>query len=81
MLTKTSDIDQTTVLSNGIIIYRETTQVFEDGRLLSKGYHRISLVPGQSLDGVPAQVADIATVVWTPDVIAEYVASQSVIPV
>lgn len=77
MLTKTLVIDQTIVLDNGIVIYRETTQVYEDGRLLSRSYHRVSLVPGQSLDGVPPQVADIATVVWTPEVIQAYSESQS----
>ena len=76
MLAKSIIGDQTTVLDNGIIIYRETTQVYENGALLSRAYHRISLVPGQSLEDVPQQVADIANVVWTQDVIDAYRASQ-----
>jgi len=71
-LTKTTSIDQITVTENGTVLYREATRIMEDGNELSKTYHRSSLTPGQNLTGVPANVAAICNVAWTPEVIAAY---------
>ena len=71
-LTKTITIDQITVTENGIVLYREATRIMEDGNELSKAYHRSSLTPGQNLTGIPANVAAICNVAWTPSVIAAY---------
>jgi archaellum component FlaF (FlaF/FlaG flagellin family) len=76
-LTKTTAVDQTTVTENGIVLYREATTIFEDGVEISKKYHRSSLTPGQSLTGVPANVAAICNVAWTPEVVAAYEAAQA----
>ena len=76
-LTKTTNIDQITVTENGIVLYREATRIMEDGNELSKTYHRSSLAPDSDLTDVPAQVAAIAAVVWTPEVIAAYQAAQA----
>jgi hypothetical protein len=76
-LTKTTAVDQTTVTENGIILYREATTIFEDGVEISKKYHRSSLTPGQDLTGVPANVAAICNVAWTPEVVAAYEAAQA----
>jgi hypothetical protein len=43
--------------------------------LLSQNYHRSSLTPASDLTGVPDNVAAIANVAWTPEVIAAYQAS------
>jgi hypothetical protein len=75
-LTKEIAIDQITVTENGIILYREATRIMEDGTELSKAYHRSSLSPGQDLAGVPANVAAICNVAWTPAVVAAYQAAQ-----
>ena len=69
--------DQITVTENGTILYREATRIIEDGTLLTQTYHRSSLTPGSDLTGKPAQVVAIATVVWTPEVIAAYEAHTS----
>jgi len=71
-LTKTTTVDQITVTENGIILYRESTRIMEDGNEISKTYHRTSLTPGQDLTGQPTNVIAIATVAWTPEVIAAY---------
>ena len=71
-ITKTTAVDQITVTENGIILYREATRIMEDGNELSKTYHRSSLTPGQNLTGIPANVAAICNVAWTPSVIAAY---------
>jgi hypothetical protein len=76
-LTKEKVVDQITVTENGIILYREATRIMEDGTELSKTYHRTSLAPEADLTGVPANVAAICNVAWTPEVIAAYKAQQA----
>ena len=75
-LTKTTTVDQITVTENGIILYREATRIMEDGKELSKTYHRSSLTPGQDLTGVPANVVAHCNTAWTADVVAAYQAAQ-----
>jgi hypothetical protein len=71
-LTKQMVIDQITVTENGTILYREATRIMEDGKELSKTYHRSSLIPAQDLTGVPTNVVAICNTVWTAEVIAAY---------
>ena len=71
-LTKTTAVDQITVTENGIVLYRETTRIMEDGNQLSQTYHRSSLSPAQDLTGVPANVVAICNAAWTAEVIAAY---------
>jgi hypothetical protein len=71
-LIKTTSIDQITVTENGIVLYREATRIMEDGKELSKTYHRTSLTPAQDLTGQPANVVAICNVAWTAEVIAAY---------
>ena len=75
-LTKQTALDQITVTENGIILYREATRIMEDGKELSKTYHRSSLTPAQDLTGVPANVVAICNTVWTAECIAAYQAAQ-----
>jgi DNA-binding transcriptional LysR family regulator len=76
MIEKQTSVDQITVTENGIILYREATRIIEDGKELTKTYHRSSLTPGQDLTGQPANVVAICNTVWTPEVIAAYQAQQ-----
>jgi len=69
-------LDQITATENGIILFREAIRIMEDGVQLSETYHRSSLAPDSDLTDAPAQVAAIAAVVWTPEVIAAYQAAQ-----
>jgi archaellum component FlaF (FlaF/FlaG flagellin family) len=71
-ITKETAIDQITVTENGIVLYREGTRIMEDGNQISQNYHRTSLVPGQDLTDVPANVVAICNVAWTTEVIAAY---------
>jgi hypothetical protein len=80
-LNKTTSIDQITVTENGIVLYREATRIMEDGKELSKTYHRSSLVPAQDLTGVPANVVAICNVAWTAEVVAAYQAQNADNPV
>ena len=71
-LTKTTAIDQITVIENGTVFYREAIRIMEDGNEISKTYHRSSLVPAQDLTGIPEQVVAICNVAWTPEIISTY---------
>ena len=76
-LSKEVIIDQITIVENGIVLYREATRIMEDGKELSKTYHRSSLAPEADLTDVPANVVAICNVAWTPEVIAAYKAQQA----
>ena len=78
-ITKQTTVDQTTVTENGIVMYREATRIIEDGKELTKTYHRTTLTPGQNLTGQPESVVAICNLVWTPEVIAAYQAEQNAI--
>jgi len=71
-LTKTTTVDQITVVENGTVLYREATRIMEDGQQLSQTYHRTSLTPGQDLTGQPANVVAICNAAWTQEVIDAY---------
>jgi hypothetical protein len=77
MITKEAVIDQITVCENGIVLYREATKIIEDGKELTKTYHRSSLIPGQDLTSQPANVVAICNAAWTSEVVAAYQAAQA----
>jgi hypothetical protein len=77
-LTKEVVIDQITVTEDKTVLYREATRIMEDGKELSKTYHRSSLAPDADLTSVPANVVAICNVAWTPEVIAAYKAAQEI---
>lgn len=71
-LTKETKIDQIEVTEIGHIQIRKTITIFEDGKEISKTYHRSVLSPNDSLDGQDAKVVAIAKAAWIPEVIANY---------
>ena len=71
-ITKETVVDQITLTENGIVLYREATRIIEDGKELTKTYHRTSLTPGQDLTGQPEKVVAICNTAWTPEVISAY---------
>lgn len=74
-LLKQTVVDQIIVTENGIVLYREATRIMEDGKEISKTYHRTSLIPAQDLTGQPDNVMAICNAAWTPEVIAAYLAA------
>ena len=71
-LTKEIAVDQITVTENGIVLVRETTKIIENGKEISKQYHRTSFAPSDDVSAQPQNVQDICNVVWTPTVISAY---------
>ena len=56
----------------GHIQVRQITRIMEDGKEISKTYHRHVLCPGDDLTGQDERAVAIAKAVWTPEVIEEY---------
>lgn len=71
-ITKTTNVDQITVIENGVVYYREATRIMEDGNEISKTYHRSSLTPEQDLTGVPTNVVAICNTAWTEEIKSAY---------
>lgn len=77
MLEKTQVVDQITVTENGTVLVREVTRILEDGKEISKQYHRSSFAPNSDVSGQPQNVQDICAVAWTPEVIQAYLDAQT----
>jgi len=65
-------IDQIEVTESGHVQVRQATKIMEDGKEISKTYHRHVLSPGDSLEGQDEKVQRIAKAVWTSEVIEAY---------
>jgi len=71
MLTKKITYDQQ-IDENGIIHVRQITRVFEDGKELSKSYHRTTITPKDDVTDKDDRTKKIANAIYTPEFIAEY---------
>ena len=75
-LTKTTVVDQITVTENGIVQVREATVITEDGKQISKTYHRHCVTPGQDYSAEEPRVQAICAAIHTAECIAAYQAQQ-----
>jgi len=75
MLEKQVSIDQITILENGQILIREVTHILEDKMKISYSYHRRIFMPGSIIEG-DQRLKDIASVIHTPQVIADFQESE-----
>ena len=71
MLTKQISYDQQ-ITEDGIINVREITRVFEDGKELSKSYHRHAVTPLDSVVNEADRTKLIASAIYTPEFMIEY---------
>ena len=71
-ITKEKTIDKIEVEVDGVLQIREVISIMEDGKELSKTYHRFSFAPGSDISGMPANVQAIAAAAWTEEVVAAY---------
>lgn len=76
MLEKKVVIDKIEVLEDGQMQIRQATKILENGKELSKIYHRWVVVPGENITNQEEKVKNIANAVWTQDVIDKYKAKQ-----
>jgi len=66
------------VNENFSIGVRRSDIVLKDDVEIGRSYHRSLFQPGSDVSGEVQEVQDVATAVWTPEVIAEYEASLPV---
>jgi len=76
MLEKKVVIDKIEVLESGHIQVRQATKILEDGKVLSKSYHRWVISPGDDYSNQVEEVKNIVQVVHTQAVIDAYKAKQ-----
>ena len=77
-LEKVSTIDQIEVLANSCIQVRRADCILEDGKEISKTYHRHVLAPADDLTNEDERVIAVANAVWTQEVIDAYKATLEV---
>jgi hypothetical protein len=71
-ITKEIAVDQITVTENGTVLVREATRIMEDGKEISKQYHRTSFAPSSDVSAQPQNVQDICNVAWTTEIVSAY---------
>jgi hypothetical protein len=71
-LEKLTVVDQIEVVENGIVQVRTATKIIEDGKELSKTYHRHTIAPAQDYSSESDRVKAVCLAVHTPGVIAAY---------
>jgi len=72
MLEKLEVIDSINVLESGHIEVRQATKILEDGKELSKSYHRWVISPGDEITAQDKKVQDIAKAIHTKEIVDKY---------
>lgn len=72
---KTQVVDSINVLEDNTIQIRTKTVILEDGIPISSQFHRHAVTPNSDYSNEDAKVKAIASAIYTPEVIAAYVAS------
>jgi len=75
MLNKITKVDQIEVIENGIVQVRTATIIFDDGKEISRTFHRHAITPSQDYSLEDERVKAICQAVHTPEVIEEYLNS------
>ena len=76
-ITKTTEIGKIEVQENGVMNVSVITKITEDGVVISKKDNNVQYVPGQNVTSEDQKIKDMANVVWTEDVIAQYESDQT----
>jgi len=76
-LEKKTVTGQIEVGETGTIGLRTDTVVTDDGKEISRSFHRKVLAPNADVSGEDAKVQAVAAAVWTDEVVAAYAAAQA----
>ena len=79
-LEKNIVVGQLEVGEIGSISVRTDTVVVDDGKELSRSFHRHVVHPGDDVSGEDARVKSVADELWTPEVIAAWKAATEETP-
>lgn len=71
-LTEETKIDRMEILEDGQIQVRKARIIYDDGKEISRTFHRHVIDPGRDVaaDQTDARVKAVAEAVWTPEVVA-----------
>lgn len=72
MIEKKTKIIETRISELKIILWREITEIIEDGKVIATQNHRSSLTPDQNINLLPEELRPLAQSLWTPEVIQNY---------
>lgn len=76
-ITDTTVLSHIGILEDGQIQVRRTRRVFEGKEMLGEKHFRFVLEPGQDVTVLPPRLQAVCAAVWTPQVIADYVAAKA----
>ena len=76
-LEKLITVDQIEIIANGTVQVRTKTAVLEDGKEITRSFHRHSVTPGDDYSAEDARVQAICSATHTADVVASYAAEQA----
>ena len=65
------------ILDDGQIELRRTRRIMDGTEIIGEKHFRQVLEPGQDVTSFPAKIRNICAVVWTPQVIADYLAAKA----
>ena len=71
-LTEQSVISSITILEDGQLQIRRSRRVFDGSTMIAEQYHRHVLAPGDDTSVEDTRVQQVAQLLWTPIVVAEY---------
>jgi len=81
MITKETKITEITVSEYKIILWKEVTDLIEDGIVISSKNHRTSATPDTDIATLPEEIKPYAEMLWTPEVIQAYEEMSNTRPV
>ena len=76
-LEKLITVDQIEIIANGTVQVRTKTAVLEDGKEITRSFHRHSVAPGDDYSAEDARVQAICAATHTAEVVAAYAAEQA----
>ena len=76
-LTEKKIIDLIEVRESGHLQIREANIIERDGVIIAKTFHRYVLTPGDDVSEKEQRIKDIASVVWTPEILSNFSSSQT----
>jgi hypothetical protein len=77
-LTDQTVITSISILEDGQMQIRRTRRILDGTDLIGERHVRFVLEPGQDVSAQPPRVQAVCGVVWTPAVIATYLAAKTV---
>jgi len=76
-LEKITVTDKIEILEDGQIQIRQSTRIVEDNIVIAETYHRHVIVPGEDATKEDSRVANIASLLWTKEVVDAYRAKMA----